>query len=187
MPGLESFCVCTAIGLGSIYLLQVSWFVAWMTLDEARVESGRDGLLPCIVHQDFQPSACSNFDVGLVVMKYYGKLLSSKVFKVITVLLTVTLLAFGAWGWTGIKQKFDPVLLLPSDSYLREWIRVQQEYYPKDGWVADVYSGEFSYKDLENIDNLVSELEHLKEDGNTLRGECVNIYICKFICIYFSC
>ena len=50
MPGLESFCVCTAIGLGSIYLLQVSWFVAWMTLDEQRVENARNALLPCISH-----------------------------------------------------------------------------------------------------------------------------------------
>merc|ERR1719283_107188 len=29
MPGLQSFCVCTAIGLAAIYLFQVSWFVAW--------------------------------------------------------------------------------------------------------------------------------------------------------------
>jgi predicted RND superfamily exporter protein len=170
MPGLESFCVCTAIGLGSIYLLQVSWFVAWMTLDEQRVEAGRDGLLPCIVHQDFQPSDCSKFEVGLTVMKYYAKLLSSSVFKVITILITVSLLAFGAWGWCQIKQKFDPILLLPSESYLREWIRVQQDFYPDDGWVADVYSGEISYKDLESIDTLVSELEYLQKDGRTLKG-----------------
>ena len=51
MPGLESFCVCTAIGLGSIYLLQVSWFVAWMALDEARVAEGRDGLIPFFFHK----------------------------------------------------------------------------------------------------------------------------------------
>ena len=46
MPGLESFCVCTAIGLGSIYLLQISWFVAWMSLDEKRISAGGDGLQP---------------------------------------------------------------------------------------------------------------------------------------------
>merc|ERR1712038_1047689 len=170
MPGLESFCVCTAIGLGSIYLLQVSWFVAWMTLDEQRVESGRDGLLPCIVHQDFQPSACSSLEVGQTVMKYYAKLLSSTVFKVVTILITITMLVCGGWGWWEMKQKFDPVLLLPAESYLREWIRVQKEFYPQDGWVADVYSGELSYKDLENIETLIGDLEYLKDDGKTLRG-----------------
>merc|ERR1719232_1746835 len=123
MPGLESFCVCTAIGLGSIYLLQVSWFVAWMTLDEQRVESGRDGILPCIVYQDFQPSACSSFDAGQTVMKYYAKLLSSTIFKVVTIIITITLLVCGGWGWWEMKQKFDPVLLLPAESYLREGFR----------------------------------------------------------------
>jgi len=169
MPGLEAFCVCTAIGLASIYLLQVSWFVAWMTLDEQRVESGRDGLLPCIVHKDFQPSACSNFETGVVVMKYYAKLLTSTIFKVLIVILTATLLAFGVWGWTGIKQKFDPVLLLPSESYLREWIRVQQEFYPQNGWGAEVYSGELSFKDLSSIEDLVTGLENLQDNGKTLR------------------
>ena len=170
MPGLESFCVCTAIGLGSIYLLQVSWFVAWMTLDEQRVESGRDGLLPCIVHQDFQPSACSSLEAGQTVMKYYAKLLSSTIFKVVTIIITITLLVCGGWGWWEMKQKFDPVLLLPAESYLREWIRVQKEFYPQDGWVAEVYSGELSFIDLENIETLFGNLEYLKDDGRTLRG-----------------
>jgi len=169
MPGLESFCVCTAIGLGSIYLFQVSWFVAWMTLDEERIRSGRDGLIPCVVHRDHQPSHCSQNKFGSKVLKYYARLLSSTVFKSITVMITVALLAFGAWGWTGMKQKFDPVLLLPSESYLREWIRYKQEYYPDNGWSADVYSGELSYKDLDAIDELVNELEYVKSSGEIIR------------------
>merc|ERR1719270_2752507 len=59
MPGLQSFCVCTAIALGCIYILQVSWFVAWMVLDEKRIQSGRDGVFPCIIHKNYQPSECS--------------------------------------------------------------------------------------------------------------------------------
>ena len=155
-----------------------------MTLDEQRVESGRDGLLPCIVHHDYQPSACSNFEVGVIVMKYYARLLSSTIFKVITVILTVSLLAFGVWGWIGIKQKFDPFLLLPSESYLREWIRVQQEYYPDNGWSADVYSGELSYKDLENIEALSSGLDNLKVNGETLRGESLLFKVVFNVSLY---
>ena len=32
MPGLQSFCVCTAIGLASVYLLTVTWFTAWLAM-----------------------------------------------------------------------------------------------------------------------------------------------------------
>ncbi len=37
-----------AIGIGAIYLLQASWFVAWFALDQRRVEALRDGFVPCI-------------------------------------------------------------------------------------------------------------------------------------------
>jgi hypothetical protein len=48
MPGLQSFCVSTALGLAAIYLLQISWFTAWLSLDEARIQSGRNSIVPCI-------------------------------------------------------------------------------------------------------------------------------------------
>ena len=83
-----------------------------------------------------------------------------------TMLITITLLVFGAWGCCKMKYLFDPALLHPSDSYMR----AQKEFYPQSGWVADVYSGELSYEDLENIETLVAELENLKEDGKTLKG-----------------
>ena len=60
MPGLQSFCVCTAIALASIYVLQLTWFTAWLVIDERRKEGRRDGLLPCLVHrEDYQPASCS--------------------------------------------------------------------------------------------------------------------------------
>ena len=179
MPGLESFCVCTAIGLGAIYLLQVSWFVAWMALDEGRVQDGRDGLLPCIVHKDYQPPECLKQKDNDLVIKFYTKLLSSSVFKVMTVIATLGFLVFGIWGWTEMRQEFDPILLMPSDSYLREWIRIYDTDYPDNGWDAEVYSGELSYLDLPNIDKLATGLEELKDSRTHLRGrtELLNLFL----------
>ena len=34
LPGLQSFCVCCAFAIGAIFLLQSSWFVAWLTIDQ---------------------------------------------------------------------------------------------------------------------------------------------------------
>merc|ERR1712227_973982 len=56
MPGLQSFCVTVAIALGSIFLLQVSFFIAWLSLDEKRIEESRNGIIFCYVHENFQPS-----------------------------------------------------------------------------------------------------------------------------------
>ena len=167
MPGLESFCVSTAFGLGAIFLLQISWFVAWMTLDEQRVLLGRDGVLPCVVH------AAGSKGVGCLSKKestwsmgsVYGHLLSSKLFKVLTLLITLAFLSVGVWGTSMMKHKFDPVLLLPGDSYLREWVDIHSNLYPENGWTAEVYSEHLNHTHLESIDQLVAGFEGLKEVG----------------------
>merc|ERR1719402_665033 len=97
MPGLESFCVCCAIALASIFLLQVSWFVAWMSLDERRIESGRDGIIPCIIHKDYQPPTCCKPNNSQVFSSAYAKLLSSRIYKLLVILFTTGLLGFGIW------------------------------------------------------------------------------------------
>ena len=170
MPGLESFSVCTAIGLGSIYLLQISWFVAWMSLDERRISTGRDGLLMCIVHKDFKPSKCSQQNFGDVVVKKYAQLLSSVIFKCLVTVFTLGMLAVGIWGSVLIRQKFDPVLLLPSDSYLREWLNVHDELYPDNGWGAEIFTAEFDHTDLHKFEELTNKLEELKNAKTHIRG-----------------
>jgi len=162
MPGLESFCVCTAIGLGAIFLLQVSWFVAWMSLDERRIASGRDGLLPCIIHKDFKPSSCSQSNYGDVVVKKYAKLLSSVIFKFLVIVFTLGMLVFGIWGSILIRQKFDPTLLLPSDSYLREFLSVHDKHFPNNGWTANIYTANFDDTDLHKFEELTNQLNELQ-------------------------
>ena len=52
LPGLQAFCATCALAIGSIYLLQASWFVAWLSIDQKRIEARKDGMLPCcIVHK----------------------------------------------------------------------------------------------------------------------------------------
>ena len=167
MPGLESFCVCTAIGLGSIFLLQLSWFLAFLYLDEMRVESGRDGLIPCVVHQNKLEDR--SLEESFVI-ESYTRLLSTGVFKAVTIVATLVLFSFGVWGWTSIRQEFQPNKLMPSDSYLREWIRVYNAEYPDNGWDAEIFSGHLSHQDLSNIDRLVNDLESLAEEKMYLRG-----------------
>merc|ERR1712226_303915 len=167
MPGLESFCVSTAFGLAAIFLLQITWFVAWMSLDEERVLARRDGVLPCIIHKEESkglscfPSRENSWSMGSI----YGHLLNSRVFKAITLIITLAVFGIGAWGWSQMKMKFDPVLLLPGDSYLRKWVNTHEDYYPENGWTADVYSETLNHTHLKSVDHLVQSFENLKADG----------------------
>merc|ERR1719278_571900 len=151
MPGLQSFCVCTAIALGCIYILQVSWFVAWLVLDEKRIQAGRDGVFPCIIHKNFQASECSRKDRGEIFVKRYVKLLSYKSYKILVISLTLIFVGCGIWGSVLIRQKFEPELLLPADSYMRQWKDLHDDSYPENGWSAEVYTGPVNYTQITNF------------------------------------
>ena len=171
MPGLQSFCVCTAIALGCIYILQVSWFVAWMVLDEKRIQSGRDGLFPCIVHKNFEASECSRKDRGELFVKHYVKLLSYKMYKIVVILLTFIFVGCGIWGSVLIRQKFEPELLLPADSYMRQWKELHDSSYPENGWSAEVYTGYVNYTHLTHFNTLSESLEDIRDLGLYVKGE----------------
>ena len=44
---------------------------------------------------------------------------------------TLCFLGIGLWGALQIRQEFDPVLLLPADTYLRQWIDLHEEQWPQ--------------------------------------------------------
>jgi len=173
MPGLQSFCVCTAIALASIYILQLTWFTAWLVIDERRKEAGRNGLLPCITHQEgSEPLGC-NFNTEKLrdtFFHFYELVTAHWLFKTVVIIISAGLLSVGVLGWTKIIHKFDPVLLLPAESYLREWVDLQQLYYPSHGWGADLYSGPLDHQDLESIEDLVQGLQSVQDQGDIIRG-----------------
>jgi len=172
MPGLAAFCVCTAISLASIFILQISWFAAWMSLDEERIAAGRDGLVPCVVHdKDYRPSSCSQKEYGAMVMEKYCKCFSFILFKVVVIVVSLGFLVCGIWGTLHMEQKFDPINLLPSDSYARQWKTQYDTFYYGSGltqFSGEIYSAGFDHTDLGRFDQLSLGLQEVLEEGSVL-------------------
>eukprot|EP00090_Calanus_glacialis_P014060 TRINITY_DN22697_c0_g1_i1.p1 TRINITY_DN22697_c0_g1~~TRINITY_DN22697_c0_g1_i1.p1 ORF type:complete len:525 (-),score=56.22 TRINITY_DN22697_c0_g1_i1:73-1449(-) len=170
MPGLQAFCVCTAISLGAIYLLQITWFVAWMYLDEERIQSQRSGLVPCMYIASYKEAPCSSYGIGKSILHKYTKLLPSLSFKIFVILTSLMFTSIGISGCILMKQKFDYLLLLPVESYLRQWHDMKNDLYPDKGWVAEIYTDTFDYSDLDKFENLTINLEELKQSGTYIQG-----------------
>ena len=59
---------------------------------------------------------------------------NSCIFLQIWVLITtLALVSVGTWGTLLIRQHFDPVLLLPANTYLRSYLAVHQDHFPQVG------------------------------------------------------
>ena len=171
LPGLSSFCMTCAVGIAATYLLQITWFTAWLSIDTMRISSKRDGCLPCCLQYppDWKPFQFVKFNTSELIMNTYSSLLTSNFYRISVALLTTILFAFGVYGAITIKQEFDETKMLPADSYLRKWFDTQRSLYPTIGTDAYIYTGAFNpEQDLMEIDNLIDELQDLVEQEKYL-------------------
>lgn len=78
MPILSSFCVYSAVGIFALFLIQSTFFPACVFLDQKRIQSGRDGCVPCYTHKNYKPNKYSNVEVlEPLFKKVWGRLILS--------------------------------------------------------------------------------------------------------------
>ena len=142
--------------------------MAFLTLDQKRIAGGRNGLLPCLVHKDYTPP--QGWDFGAAFMAVYGRCLASWLFKTAVLLISLAFLGLGLWGTFSIRQKFDPILLLPSDSYLRAFVTHHDRNFPTNGWAAEVYLGRLDGESMAGMEQLTAGLQGLVDNRTHLRA-----------------
>lgn len=155
LPALRYFCIYSAVGIASIYFLQVTYFVAWLTLDQRRLEDRRHGLLWCWkMSPTWSASDCSQHDLcHEFFARVYAKVLLQPCMRITVLLLTGIVFGVSTWGLANLRQEFDPIWFLPHDSYLHHYFEKQREYFPSSEEPASVY--------FANI-NLVEELPKIQ-------------------------
>ncbi len=160
------------MAIASIFVLQSSWFVAWMTFDQRRIDDQRDGFIPCIKHRSWQPSVFSQKDWGRFFMGKVAHLLRYRIVQAGVLFVTAACLGVGVWGTLQIRVEFDPILLLPADSYLRQWITINNDHFPRNGWKATVFSGPLDYDvaEFEKMDHMIARLDKTVEEEWFLTG-----------------
>ena len=164
-PALQSFCLSAAIGILAVFLFQSSWVVAWMVVDQRRIEQKRDGFIPTIVHKDWAPPEWTSRDFGTFVTSKVAKLFDFCLFRFLIILLSITMVAGGIWGVYNVKIIFDIRTLLPDDSYLLKWIEQSEVDSSTDGMVfgVDFFTQDLPYNlaTFEKLEAVVNELNNL--------------------------
>ena len=89
VPALESFCFFCGLGIVVVYLYQITWFTAWLALDQRRMLSNRNACLPCLQVKSTQEVKTSNCLEQMELMAKYADFLNLKPVKVIVILITM--------------------------------------------------------------------------------------------------
>ena len=159
LPALRSFCLFASVGIISIYWFVCTFFVAFMYLDQIRLESNRDGFWPCYVHKKNVSNFFTEKGLSKYIFDLYSQLLMKTPVKIAVVAVTITLTGVGIWGNYSLEQKFVPAWFLPPDSYLSKWFKINEKYFPFGGDRVTVWFAGLDYvNDFEQINNLALTL-----------------------------
>nr|SVE77193.1 EOG090X0BEK [Daphnia lumholtzi] len=140
LPSLRSFCIYSAVGILATYIFQASFFVAWLTLDQRRIESHRDGMIPCFIYRNWKPSSLSRIEpLQLFFSRVLAKYLFKWPTKVFILVLTAFLLGINTWGSVLMRQEFNPLWFIPTSTYLSQYFSVLESHYPDNGQMASIY------------------------------------------------
>ena len=160
LPALQSFCIYASVGIVATFLFQSTFFLAWFSLDQRRVEAGRNACVCCVVHNNFEYSqSLERKNYMQLAFRGLGSLIAKPVFKVLVIILTAVICGFGIWGNVLLRQEFDPTWFLPQDTYLAKWFQLNKELFPSEGETGTVYFNNVQIpQDIPKIDMLADAL-----------------------------
>ena len=158
LPALQSFCIYAAIGIFVVYLTMISFFYAFFSLDQKRIESVRDGFLCCYEHKNWKPNKCSQKSILNLCFIQYGKLLIKWPIKVIVICMTLSFLGLGIYGASQLTAEFKFEWFLNEGTYLRDYFDISAERYQSGVsgkiWVAEKPE---IYKKIKELDVLLQK------------------------------
>jgi len=160
LPSLRSFCIYSAIGILATFMFQATFFVGWLALDQRRIDSHRDGMFPWYKHRNWKPSKLSRIEpLKLFFSRYLSKFLFKTPVKVLVLVLTATSLGFNVWGSVLMRQEFNPLWFIPSSTYLSQYFRTLEEFYPSNGELGTIYvKSDHLFDHLDDLEDLIGTL-----------------------------
>ncbi|XP_011338785.1 NPC1-like intracellular cholesterol transporter 1 isoform X2 [Ooceraea biroi] len=187
LPSLQSFCIYAAVGVFVTFLLQITFFIGCFTLDVRRIEQKRNGVLPCIVHESFEPklSEPSNALSWRFVNALYSRVILTKPGKIAVIVITIAAMCAGIVGSFQLEQWFDPKWLLPKESYISQYIAVKARGFPHEGYDAFVLMGD-DVDYATEFPKIISLTERLKNESYLQSMEPWPLHFAKFVSTYFD-
>ncbi len=140
LPALSSFCLYAAIGITFVFIFMLTFFLGFFAYDVRRMLDSRDACLCCLKkNHDYAPSQCSQKSLLRSAFRAYGNVLTKFQVKVVVLIFSCGLLAFGVWGLTQLETRFDFKWFINEGTYVRDFLDKKDEYFPSTGIKGTVY------------------------------------------------
>ncbi|XP_008158848.2 NPC1-like intracellular cholesterol transporter 1 [Eptesicus fuscus] len=156
MPAVRTFALTSGVALILDFLLQMSAFVALVSLDSRRQEASRLDVCCCLRAQELPPPGQREGPLLRFFRKVYAPFLLHRVTRVVVVLLFLALFGLGLYFMGHISVGLDQELALPKDSYLLDYFLFLNRYFEVGAPVYFVTTGGYNFSSKAGMDNICS-------------------------------
>ncbi|CAD8070438.1 unnamed protein product [Paramecium primaurelia] len=164
MPALQSFCIQAAVGVFIDYLLQITMFVAFLTLDEQRKKHKRYDLMICKQDTNYQIKEDRKL-IQTFFKKHYSPFIQKPACVITTIIIFVALFAISCVGITKLQVGLDEQVSMVEGSNLFNYMTLEKKYI-EIGPLAYLILENLDYQnqhDLDLVANLSNSLSQLNE------------------------
>ncbi|XP_016074739.1 PREDICTED: Niemann-Pick C1-like protein 1 [Miniopterus natalensis] len=156
MPAVRTFALTSGLAVVLDFLLQMSAFVALVSLDSRRQEASRWDVCCCISVQELPPPGQREGFLLRFFRKVYAPFLLHRITRVVVVLLFLALFGVGLYFMCHISVGLDQELALPKDSYLLDYFLFLNRYFEVGAPVYFVTTGGYNFSTKEGMNNICS-------------------------------
>eukprot|EP00794_Sanderia_malayensis_P013962 gene13962-15419_t len=147
-PAIRYFCSFAAVCITLEFLLQITLFVAFLSLDATRIHKSRNDCCPMITVPDKTCYRLPNqFSFSEKIMNSYAGALLKNPSKVFVCLLSLALIAFGVYGCLNINNEFNRKALASEGSNYMEYLTEFERTFPQTIPVSLEVTNKLNYSD----------------------------------------
>ncbi|KAI1900901.1 hypothetical protein AGOR_G00054610 [Albula goreensis] len=156
MPAVKSFALYAALAVLMDFILQMTAFVALLSLDSRRQDANRCELVCCITVSTPRSSTPSEGSVMYSMRRYYAPLLLHSFTRIIVMVVFLFMFCGSIYLMFHVTVGLDQELALPKDSYMLEYFKYLFKYFEVGVPTYFVTTRGFNFSSLEGMNAVCS-------------------------------
>uniref|UniRef100_A0A3B5MI39 SSD domain-containing protein n=1 Tax=Xiphophorus couchianus TaxID=32473 RepID=A0A3B5MI39_9TELE len=158
MPAVKSFALYAALAVLMDFVLQMTAFVALLSLDARRQDNNRCELLCCVTVSTRRPNKPNEGFLLPFMRRYYAPVLLHSFTRIIVMLVFIFMLCASIFLMLNVKVGLDQELAMPKGSYMLDYFQYLYKYFEVGVPVYFVTKKGYNFHTVAGMDGVCSSV-----------------------------
>ncbi|KAL7391549.1 hypothetical protein ABVT39_010937 [Epinephelus coioides] len=158
MPAVKSFALYAALAVLMDFILQMTAFVALLSLDARRQDNNRCELLCCVTVSTKHPNKPNEGFLLPFMRKYYAPVLLHRYTRIIVMVVFIFMLCGSLFLMFNVTVGLDQELAMPKGSYMLDYFQYLYKYFEVGVPVYFVTKKGFNFNTVEGMNAVCSSV-----------------------------